>query len=1054
MINTTIVIILIPSSHNKEYSQMRTRLVALISLLLSALALNTGPGARLPAAAHPAVPAATSGGPVLPLPVKPAPIVPVTGHPRLWVTAADLPRLRAWATAGNPVYQNGLRAIAVQARTNMDNGLIPAQDNGGTTWSQYPCEEYAQLFAFMSLIESDAPTAADYAARARTLLMYVMDRAVLGASAGVPFRDPHFSTTDRSRWWGDGFATTVDWIYPILTPADQAEIRTVFLRWVDENMHATTTGIGHPPIGLYNDPSTISTAYNRRWALNNYFIGHMRQIGMMALSFDAADDPSNTLRNYLRDSIQSWLYMVDAGLRTEATGGLSPEGFEYGPESFGRIMEFMWALHTAGQDDPAVWGQQVDPSTNPFYSAVLPALLHSSSPATQINDNWIGPVYTAATFADVQNVALPDFITTLGPLSLYAGLSNNTTMQQQLRWVARNMAPGGNAQLNYRMTSTLSGNTTNEALFYFMLLDPTQPATSDPHTGMATNYFIPGLDRLLSRTDWSANATWFTYKLGWDQIDHNHGDGNQFEFYRKGEWLTKERTGWGFNIATSMFHNTLALQINPPVPAQPPDSIFGITYARGSQWDYVNAGDPTLVAHSFGPGYTYALGDSTTLYNYPQWNGTDILHASRSILWLQPDYIVVYDRAVSATAGRYKHFWLELPALGSVSGNRTSVTTPGGQHLYVTTLAPANATIQSQAAEPLGNEVALHEPMNWQLQVDDPATPQSVRFLHVLQGADAAVSAGAVSRVQSSSGTAYDGTVVSNTAVMMPVYLTTSFTSLVYTVPATVTTHLITGLAANGTYSADLQSVAGGTQVTITPGGLLQADSGGVLALTPGMGNCTLRFADVAAGSTFDAYIHCLVCQSIVGGYNDAGHCGANTPCFLPGANVTRGQMAKFISNSAAYSDTIPSAQQTFTDVSPGSTFWLYVERAAAHGVISGYNDAVHCGAAVPCFQPGAAVTRGQTAKFVANAMNYADPIPPAQQTFADVPTTSTFWLYVERVAAHGIVGGYACGGSGEPCPGSYFRPVANVSRGQTAKFISNAFFPNCSTLLATAPSQ
>src|SRR5689334_7504565 len=215
---------------------MRTRLLALIILIVAALALNARPGAGpAPVAAHPASPVSLMSGAALPVPAKPAPIVPVTGHPRLWVTAADLPRLRAWATASNPVYQNGLRAIALQDKQNMDNGLIPAQDNGGTTWSQYSCEEYAQLFAFMSLIESDGPTAADYASRARTLLMYVMDRAVLGVSSGQPFRSLSFSTSDRSRWWCDGFATTVDWIYPILTPADKAEIRTVFLRWVNEN---------------------------------------------------------------------------------------------------------------------------------------------------------------------------------------------------------------------------------------------------------------------------------------------------------------------------------------------------------------------------------------------------------------------------------------------------------------------------------------------------------------------------------------------------------------------------------------------------------------------------------------------------------------------------------------------------------------------------------------------------------------------------------------------------------------------------------------------------
>ena len=33
---------------------------------------------------------------------------PVTTHPRLWITAADLPKLRGWAVDSNPMYKNGL----------------------------------------------------------------------------------------------------------------------------------------------------------------------------------------------------------------------------------------------------------------------------------------------------------------------------------------------------------------------------------------------------------------------------------------------------------------------------------------------------------------------------------------------------------------------------------------------------------------------------------------------------------------------------------------------------------------------------------------------------------------------------------------------------------------------------------------------------------------------------------------------------------------------------------------------------------------------------------
>jgi hypothetical protein len=160
--------------------------------------------------------------------------------------------------------------------------------------------------------------------------------------------------------------------------------------------------------------------------------------------------------------------------------------------------------------------------------------------------------------------------------------------------------------------------------------------------------------------------------------------------------------------------------------------------------------------------------------------------------------------------------------------------------------------------------------------------------------------------------------------------------------------------------------------------------------------------------------------------------------------------MAKFVSGAANYQDVIPSTQQTFADVPPNSTFWLYVERVYLHGVISGYSTTPPCTTGTPCFLPSNNVTRGQTAKFVSISANYQDPIPQTQQTFTDVAPNSTFWLYVEGVYLHNIVGGYSttppCT-TGTPC----FLPGNNMTRGQAAKFISNAFFPNCQTQAKTS---
>jgi hypothetical protein len=84
----------------------------------------------------------------------------------------------------------------------------------------------------------------------------------------------------------------------------------------------------------------------------------------------------------------------------------------------------------------------------------------------------------------------------------------------------------------------------------------------------------------------------------------------------------------------------------------------------------------------------------------------------------------------------------------------------------------------------------------------------------------------------------------------------------------------------------------------------------------------------------------------------------------------------------------------------------------------------------------------------VSNAAGFQEPV--SGQTFEDVPPGSTFYDFIERLASRSIMGGYPCGGAGEPCvpPGNlpYFRPNNNATRGQTSKIVANTFFPDCQT--------
>jgi glycosidase len=232
---------------------------------------------------------------------------------------------------------------------------------------------------------------------------------------------------------------------------------------------------------------------------------------------------------------------------------------------------------------------------------------------------------------------------------------------------------------------------------------------------------------------------------------------------------------------------------------------------------------------------------------------------------------------------------------------------------------------------------------------------------------------------------------------------------------------------------------------------------------------CPIQFQDVPPSnqvSSFYPYVRCLACRGVLGGYPCGGTnpqtgetelCGASgDPYFRPSNNITRGQIAKIVSNAAGFDEEVEG--QTYADVMPSdepSSFYVYVERLTAHNVMSGYP----CGMAPKeeCdgqnrafFRPGANATRAQLSKIVSNAAGFVDTVEG--QTFTDVPPStepSSFYIYVERLARRGVISGYPCGGPAEQCDDQdrpYFRPGNPVTRAQAAKIVANTFYPNCQT--------
>jgi hypothetical protein len=179
--------------------------------------------------------------------------------------------------------------------------------------------------------------------------------------------------------------------------------------------------------------------------------------------------------------------------------------------------------------------------------------------------------------------------------------------------------------------------------------------------------------------------------------------------------------------------------------------------------------------------------------------------------------------------------------------------------------------------------------------------------------------------------------------------------------------------------------------------------------------------------------------MQVISGYADG--------TFRPVGEVTRGQLAKIVSNAAnLQGDADP---QIYEDVPPTHPFYTWINRLSRRGHISGYEcggPGEPCVTGRPYFRPFANATRGQTSKIVANAAQIDDSV--SGQTFEDVPPTHAFYVWIEQLAARGVMGGYVCGGPGEPCRSgtAYFRPYANVTRGQSAKIVANTFYPDCRT--------
>lgn len=847
-------------------------------------------------------------------------------HPRLWITMDDLPKLRNWANADNPIYQQGIRNIALQGAQLMDSGALDAGDNAGSTWTLHTSEDYAALFAFMSLIDPVLSARPGWATRGRTMLFRIIDSVDTCQRATPPvttgrFCQLSFPVSDRSRWSGHSIPLAADWLQatvdingnPTLSAADIAKLRRVFLIWSRLSMEAYPNPYNNPPeftlpVGTIGEALLRLDVDQRRQRLrfsgNNYYAGHMRNMSMRALAIDrAADQPdaltpgsylrinssgqtvevplvssNGALRLVLSDVLKGWLLVQDYLLRHDSRGGLPQEGLEYMPTSIGIPGQMLLALDTAGLTDLAgqtQWGQQVGALiNNPFYARIPQAILQSLSPRRV--DSTYGMVYKPAWYGDGEHYYFSDQIDILGPLALWADRHGDPASADIVRWAQRHLPPNGSNALIERVNARSNPGDVVSSIIYFLLFDPTRAASGpqavDPRPTLPLWFWSEGLGRLVARTDWGSNASWFNFRLGFNAVDHQHGDGGMFELYRRGEWLTKGTIGYGNDGGATDYKNSLTIE-NTIAPGLSGSSFLGNRLLRGAQMPQGRSQtDPSVERRSVQPTYHYLRGNMTGLYNayYTPSDPTpmparalDVQEASRDLFWLNPDVVISYDRARGLSSNRRKRFWLNLPdnlpSMPTISGNRVTGHTPDGQWLHVSSVLPVARTLsivtQDPIMDPSVNGYALGNQDNFiqtrarpgggtekyatRLMIEATGAPLDTRFLTVLEGGDAGFVGEPAELVQSAgfvgcatSAGSFEGVARANQAIWFARERSAQPTCLELPVPTRIQSQLVSGLSAHGGYSLTIVSDGSTERWRISQGGSWQADEAGVLLLT------------------------------------------------------------------------------------------------------------------------------------------------------------------------------------------------------------------------------
>jgi hypothetical protein len=279
--------------------------------------------------------------------------------------------------------------------------------------------------------------------------------------------------------------------------------------------------------------------------------------------------------------------------------------------------------------------------------------------------------------------------------------------------------PAEQAYANYILQNNPTGNS-NDA-WDLLYRNPSAPASN--WSNLPLQYLAQGTGLLTARSDWGSTPTWVSLQMGNIlSADHQSFTPGQLQIQRGGDDLLVNANAVGDNQAgakKSTYGNTIIVNDNG-------DGVQTYPYSMGYWY-----GSPgvTVTAYEAAGNHVYMAGNYAAAYspNTNPGSGGPVSELTREMVYLRPNYVVVYDRVTTLKDTYPKILQWNFLNAPTLSGN-SFVETVGSSRLFGQTFSTVPLTTTEGPVQ-VGNATVQ------ELRTQNSSATASVRYVTAFETA-------------------------------------------------------------------------------------------------------------------------------------------------------------------------------------------------------------------------------------------------------------------------------------------------------------------------------